>query len=120
LIKSANTKPEIAVRSMLHANGYRFRLHAADLPGTPDIVFRGTRKVIFVNGCFWHSHECQWRRVFPKTNATFWNDKRMKTVERDKLNERRLSQLGWGVLTVWECELRSAELLRDRLVSYLS
>jgi DNA mismatch endonuclease (patch repair protein) len=119
-IKGAHTKPETIVRRALYALGYRYRLHRKDLPGKPDIVLPRLRIVIFVHGCFWHSHDCRWGRVIPKTRAEFWADKRNGTVERDNRKERALEELGWRVLTVWECETRSNEDLRSSLISRLS
>jgi DNA mismatch endonuclease, patch repair protein len=118
-IKGADTRPEIRVRSALHALGYRFRLHRKDLPGKPDIVLPKLRTVIFVHGCFWHSHDCRWGRVVPKTRAEFWAEKRAGTVERDERKARALEELGWRVLNVWECETRSPEDLREILISRL-
>src|SRR5437899_6415262 len=94
-VKSRNTKPEMRVRSILHSMGYRYRLHRKDLPGQPDIVLPKLHVAIFVNGCFWHSHECRWGCVDPKTRAEFWATKRKETIKRDKRNEKDLSALGW-------------------------
>lgn len=110
-IKGANTKPEMIVRRALYALGYRFRLHRKDLPGKPDIVLPRLRTAIFVHGCFWHSHDCRWGSVIPKTRAEFWADKRGGTVERDARKAQALEELGWRVLTVWECETRDTETL---------
>ena len=118
-IKGANTKPEMRVRSALHALGYRFRLHRKQLPGRPDIVLPRHRVVIFVHGCFWHSHSCRWGAVKPKTRADFWSDKRGGTVERDARNRAQLAELGWRVLTVWECETRNPAELRETLIGRL-
>lgn len=95
------------LRRALHALGFRYRLHGQSLPGTPDLVFPGRRKVIFVNGCFWHSHDCKAGRVVPKTNADSWELKRRGTKTRDRRNRAELELLGWSVLAVWECELLS-------------
>lgn len=118
-IKSKNTKPELAVRSMLHKLGYRYRLHRQDLPGRPDIVFPAKRKVIFVHGCFWHMHSCRWGAVVPSENEEFWRNKRSATLERDTRNAKALLESGWDSLTVWECEIRQSEALRERLRSFL-
>jgi DNA mismatch endonuclease (patch repair protein) len=118
-IKGANTKPEMRVRSMLHRLGYRFRLHRKDLPGRPDIVLSKFRTVIFVHGCFWHSHDCQWGAVEPKTRAEFWAEKRHGTVGRDERNIAALEASGWKVITVWECQSKSEENLRKFLMSVL-
>ena len=119
-IRSSNTRPEMTVRRTLHAQGFRYRLHVRKLAGTPDIVFPSRRKVIFVNGCFWHSHSCKFGRVCPKTNAEFWATKRNRTVERDDQNRSTLETAGWNVLTVWECELTDTNELEQRLIAFLS
>lgn len=93
-VRGKDTKPEKTVRSMLHKEGYRFRLHRKDLPGQPDLVFPSRRKVIFVNGCFWHSHDCRKGQGAPATNSAFWQRKRDLTVERDRRNLRELAEHG--------------------------
>ena len=108
-IKSRDTKPERIVRSVCHRLGLRFRLHRKDLPGKPDLVFPGRRTVIFVHGCYWHSHDCRYGRVQPKTNAEFWKQKRQATVERDRRNKKALQKINWRVLTYWECEIKNTE-----------
>ncbi len=119
-VRSKNTKPEIAVRRMLHAQGYRYRLHRADLPGSPDLVFPGRKKVIFVNGCFWHGHSCKNGLRRPPSNTGYWLPKIARNVERDAENIVSLQALGWRALTVWECELReSRDGLRDRIAQFL-
>ncbi|GAA3275489.1 very short patch repair endonuclease [Paenarthrobacter aurescens] len=122
-IRGKNTKPELLVRSLLHAKGYRYRLHgqsgAAKLPGRPDLVFAGRRKVIFVNGCFWHFHDCKVGQHAPAANAEFWEAKRTRTRERDALQREQLQAAGWQVLTVWECQLKDTPLLEDRLTAFL-
>jgi DNA mismatch endonuclease (patch repair protein) len=105
-ILGKNTKPEMMVRRLLFAQGYRYRLHARDLPGTPDLVFRGRRVVVFVNGCFWHSLTCTNGAHKPATNAEFWDAKRTRAVERDGQALTALTELGWRSFTVWERELR--------------
>jgi DNA mismatch endonuclease (patch repair protein) len=107
-IKGANTKPEMRVRSLLHSMGFRFRLHRKDLPGKPDIVLPKHRTVIFVHGCFWHSHECRWGTVVPKTRQDFLAMKRRGTTERDSRNVAALKTAGWSVITIWECDTRQA------------
>jgi len=106
-IRSSNTKPEVRVRSALHALGFRFRLHRKDLPGRPDIVLPKYSTVIFVHGCFWHCHRCRYGSVVPTTRAEFWAAKRQGNVARDRRNARALHRLGWRVLVVWECEVRN-------------
>lgn len=103
-IKGKNTKPEIIVRKLAHALGYRFRLHDNKLPGSPDLVFAGRRKIIFVHGCFWHRHNCKFGRVTPNTRKEFWSKKLSGNKSRDRKNERQLEHLGWSILVIWECE----------------
>ena len=119
-IKSKNTKPEIAVRKVLHSMGYRFRLHGKDLPGSPDIVLPKYRTVIFVHGCFWHRHEnCKYATT-PKTREEFWESKFKENVIRDKSNQKKLSAIGWKIIIVWECEIKDKNLLiKDRLKGLL-
>lgn len=97
-------KPEMAVRSLAHRLGYRFRLHANDLPGKPDLVFRSRRKVVFVNGCFWHGHSCKEGSREPKSNVEYWRAKISKNQTRDILHVKTLEEAGWSVLVLWECE----------------
>ena len=107
-IRQTDTKPEKLVRSLAHRLGYRFRLHRKDLPGTPDLVFVSRRKVIFVNGCFWHRHEGCSKAYTPSSRQEFWSEKFETTVARDAKKARELRMQGWTVLTVWECELQSS------------
>src|SRR5580692_9375210 len=106
-VKARDTSPEIAVRRLLHAKGYRFRLHRTDLPGKPDIVFPSRRKAIFVNGCFWHGHDCARGARIPEANRTYWESKVTRNRKRDRLQTHVLEDSGWSVLTVWECELKA-------------
>ena len=105
------------MRSLLHAKGYRYRLHGVSrgskLPGNPDLVFAGRRKVIFINGCFWHFHDCRVGQHASKANAEFWETKRTKTRNRDADQRRQLEGAGWEVLTVWECELKDLTAPRN-------
>lgn len=117
-VKSVNTGPEMTVRRQLHALGYRYRLHRKDLPGKPDLVFPGRRKAIFVHGCFWHVHGCRRSRL-PKTRQDYWIPKLARNRERDTENRFALEELGWTVLTVWECELKEMETLTARLRLFL-
>lgn len=119
-VKSANTRPEMIVRSLAHRLGFRFRLHRKALPGCPDLVFAARRKAIFVNGCFWHGHDCPRGARTPKTNALYWRTKIANNRRRDAGAQADLTAAGWGVLVVWECETRSLETLRTRLLSFLS
>ena len=114
-IKSKNTKPEIAVRKLLHSMGYRFRLHRKDLPGSPDIVLPKYKTVIFVHGCFWHRHEnCKYAST-PKTRQEFWNKKFNENINRDKINQENLSSKGWKIIIVWECEIKDKDFDLNRL-----
>ncbi len=114
-IRGKDTKPELIVRQVCHALGLRFRLHKKDLPGKPDLVFARHRTVIFVHGCFWHSHDCRYGRVKPKTRAEFWAEKRDRTVQRDAENQAALTAAGWRVLVYWECQIRSSDDLPERI-----
>jgi DNA mismatch endonuclease (patch repair protein) len=115
-IKGRDTAAELAVRKMLHAAGYRFRLHKKDLPGRPDIVLPKHKAVIFVHGCFWHSHGCKDSGI-PKTNTGFWAKKLEDNVRRDIKNQTLLKQQGWYVQVIWECEIRNAIRILSRLKS---
>lgn len=107
LVRAKDTRPEMAVRKLVWGLGYRYRLHRRDLPGCPDLVFSGRRKVIFVHGCFWHRHEgCALARL-PKSRLDFWGPKLESNALRDRRNKRALARQGWKVLTVWECELKN-------------
>lgn len=109
-IKGKNTKPELLVRRLLHAQGFRFRLHDGKLPGKPDIILPKYNTIVFVHGCFWHGHEgCKYYTV-PKTRTQWWLDKISTNKLKDKENESKLNGLGWDVLTVFECELKSNKL----------
>ena len=139
-IKGKDTKPELFVRRLLHAAGYRFRLQgniprstleqilkdhpAAHLPGgklqgRPDIVFSARRKVVFVNGCFWHLHDCPAGQHAPQTNVEFWEAKRTATHERDMRTVEAIHELGWESLVFWECELGDPQAVMDRLSAFL-
>ena len=115
-IRGRNTKPEMILRRGLHSRGMRFRLHRADLPGRPDLVFPKYRAVLFVHGCFWHGHGCQMFK-WPQTREDFWREKIQKNQERDSCNVFALREQGWRVLTVWECALRGpARMALDDLL----
>lgn len=119
-IRSKETLPEKAVRSLLHRMGYRFRLHRKDLPGRPDIVLPKHKAVIFVHGCFWHRHDgCKYAYT-PKSRVGFWQKKFLDNVLRDSRNREELGKLGWRVLCVWECELRDMVSLRQELKTALT
>lgn len=140
-IRGTNTQPELLVRRVAHAAGYRFRLHgqvsAAELararhrspevvfrggklPGRPDLVFSSRRKVVFVNGCFWHLHECTVGQHAPRTNGEFWAEKRRLTVERDARAHAALASIGWEVLDLWECQLKDPAVVLERLNAFLA
>lgn len=120
-IRGKNTQPEMLVRRILHAMGYRYRLHARELPGKPDIVFRRRRLAIFVHGCFWHRHsdpECRLARM-PKSRVDFWQPKLEGNRRRDEANVAALEAAGWKVLLVWECQLRDREQLGNMLRRFI-
>lgn len=119
-IQGKDTGPEIRVRRLAHAIGFRFRLHRRDLPGSPDLVFSSHRKVIFVHGCYWHRHEGCRYAYSPKSNITFWQSKFETNVARDRRAASMLETLGWEVLVIWECETQNEEALRVRLIEFLS
>lgn len=119
LVKGKNTKPELRVRRIVHGLGFRYRLHRRNLPGKPDLVFPGRRKVIFVHGCFWHRHPgCKLARL-PKSRTDFWEPKLEQNRDRDLENQRVLTERGWDVLVVWECELAEEKALKARLKDFL-
>lgn len=118
-VRSKDTKPELVVRRLLHGLGYRYRLHRRDLPGRPDLVFSARRVVVFVHGCFWHSHDCAKGRKRPVANATWWEEKLAGNQARDEAVARTLRADGWRVIIVWECETRDPQRLADRLLASL-
>ena len=120
LIRSTDTKPELRVRRIVHGLGYRYRLHAAELPGKPDLVFPSRRKVIFINGCFWHGHSGCPKGRPPKLRPEYWLSKIEQNARKDELNIEQLGRLGWKTLAVWQCELKDQSKLRTRLVDFLA
>ena len=118
-VKGKDTKPELLVRRLLHSLGYRYRLHGKNLPGKPDIVFPGRKKVIFVHGCFWHGHKCKRGNRTPKTNVDYWVKKISNNKKRDSQHKRQLRNAGWDVLELWECQLKDKERLTRKLKSFL-
>ena len=118
-IRSRDTAPELVVRRVLHQQGYRFRLHAKDLPGRPDIVFRRRRKAIFVHGCFWHRHEGCKRTTNPRTRIAFWEKKFSANRKRDEAAVSALERAGWDVAVVWECETKQVGALASRLMEFI-
>lgn len=118
-IHAKNTRPELTVRKLLHSLGYRYRLHISKLPGKPDLVFAGRRRVIFVHGCFWHRHPgCGLARL-PKSRLDFWGPKLSENRRRDQRNDRALRKLGWRVMVVWECQIKNRERLAARFRRFL-
>lgn len=105
-IKGKNTKPEILVRKHLYSNGFRYKLNVKKLPGTPDIVLKKYRTIIFINGCFWHGHKGCKYFVIPKTKKEWWTDKIRKTQERDLKHQSKLKMIGWNIVVIWECQLK--------------
>ena len=118
-VRPKDTKPELRVRKLLHALGYRFRLHRRDLPGTPDIVLPRWKSVIFVHGCFWHVHEGCKRATTPENNRDYWEAKLEGNKMRDAENIKKLLSMGYRCLIVWECETKDVEQLAERLKSFL-
>lgn len=117
-VKGKDTKPEWVVRRLLHRMGYRYRLHAHNLPGKPDIVFPARRKVIFVHGCFWHAHGCKIGRP-PKSRSDYWVPKLEANSARDAAKQSQLEALGWSVLVVWQCETKDLLGLETKLRAFL-
>ena len=120
-VRGRDTRPEMQIRRILHRAGYRYRLHRRDLPGNPDIVFAGERKVIFVHGCFWHRHSdrrCKLARL-PKSRLDFWLAKLEGNRNRDTRSRGRLRMLGWKVFVVWECQLSDIASLQKRIFNFL-
>lgn len=122
-IMGKNTGPEIVVRKVLSGSGIRYRIHVKNIPGSPDVVLGPRRKLIFVNGCFWHGHDCHGTRL-PKSNRKFWRDKIKRNRARDERNLTECRQLGWSCLVIWECALRgkgrlSEERLTREIIAWL-
>lgn len=118
-IHSENTSPEIAVRRIVHSLGYRYRLHVPNLPGKPDLVFPSRKKILFVHGCFWHCHNRCKRAAIPKTRTAFWREKLTANADRDRRKRHELRAMGWKVLTVWQCQLRSPKQLTEQIDAFL-
>ncbi|GAA4039571.1 very short patch repair endonuclease [Parerythrobacter jejuensis] len=117
-VRGKDTKPEMAVRRLVHRLGFRFRLHRHDLPGSPDLVFPIRKKVIFVHGCYWHRHNCK-KATTPKTNVDFWQKKFDDNIMRDNKNLIDLAEMGWETMVVWQCEAEKPDELADLLVDFL-
>lgn len=119
-IRGKNTLPEMTVRRYLHRQGYRFRLHRKDLPGCPDLVLSRHRLVIFVHGCFWHRHAGCFYATSPATRKEFWQTKLNRNVERDEEQQHQLTELGWRVLTIWECGIRHSPDTMDEIADFIA
>ena len=120
-VRGTDTKPEMFVRRLVHGMGYRYRLHGRDLPGNPDLVFPGRRKVIFVHGCFWHRHpdpKCPLARL-PKSKLDFWKPKLEGNRARDERSEAKLKKGGWEVFVIWECQLKNRDMVADSVREFL-
>jgi len=120
-IKSKGMQPEMRVRSLVHGMGFRFRLHRKDLPGKPDLVFPSRKKIIFVHGCFWHQHPSSACKIVrqPKSNLDYWRPKLDGNIQRDKDHGKKLNDLGWSVLVVWECETVDLVRLQRKIKQFL-
>lgn len=121
-IQSKDTSPEMIVRKLVHNLGYRYRLHRKDLPGKPDLVFSGRKKIIFVHGCFWHQHAnpiCKIARI-PKSKTYYWIPKLQRNIERDSQHQKLLEAEGWRILIIWECEVRNTVELKEVVSKFLS
>lgn len=118
-IRSKGMKPELIVRRLVYSLGFRYRLHSRALPGTPDLVFSSRHRVIFVHGCFWHSHGCKLSHV-PKSNVSYWRPKLNRNHVRDVKSRKALSALGWRSLVIWECELKNKERVTTRVKKFLA
>jgi DNA mismatch endonuclease (patch repair protein) len=118
-VKGKDTKPELAVRSLVHRMGFRYRLHVRSLPGQPDMVFSSKKRVIFVHGCFWHRHTgCALCRM-PKSKLDFWKPKLEGNRQRDLRNQSKLRRTGWRILTIWECQVGDEDKMKQRVMKFL-
>lgn len=118
-VKGVDTEPEMVVRRLAHRLGYRYRLHCGDLPGKPDMVFPGRRKIIFIHGCFWHGHGCSRGNRIPKANREYWLRKIARNGERDVATMAALAAMGWEVIILWECEVKDEDQVMRRLRRFL-
>jgi DNA mismatch endonuclease (patch repair protein) len=119
-VRSTDTTPELIVRKLAYSLGFRYRLHKKELPGKPDLVFSGKRKVIFVHGCFWHGHKCKRGNRLPKKNREYWTKKISTNMKRDKNQVEELNKAGWSVLTIWECETNDQDSLMHKIIEFLN
>ena len=118
-VRSTDTWPELVVRRIAFSLGFRYRLHKAELPGKPDLAFPRLRKVILVNGCFWHGHHCARGARIPRENRRYWVKKISRNVARDRANQRRLRALGWSALVIWECQLKRLPQVAGKIHMFL-
>ena len=118
-VRGKDTKPEKLVRSLVHSLGFRFRKHVKELPGKPDIVLPKYKSVIQIHGCFWHQHKNCEKSHLPKSNVDYWKDKLSKNIKRDKTNYKKLSDCGWSILIIWECEVKKNDNLTERIINFL-
>jgi len=118
-VRGKDTKPELVVRNLIHRMGFRYRLHNGSLPGKPDLVFPRLKKVIFVHGCYWHGHERCRAAKTPKSNRSYWLPKLARNKERDKSNFKKLKEIGWRPLIIWECQIKSQSRLSGRIKRFL-
>ena len=118
-VKSKDTGPEMIVRRLAFSMGFRYRLHRKNLPGKPDLAFISQRKVIYVNGCFWHGHDCSRGARVPKQNNDYWVQKIFRNKTGDQLNLDALAAKGWRSIVIWECELKKLDDVRSRLAAFL-
>lgn len=117
-IRGKNTSPEMIVRKLVYSLGYRYRLHGKNLPGKPDLVFAGRKKVIFVHGCFWHCHKCKSGHL-PKSRLEYWLPKLEANKRRDAENSEELIKRGWKILVLWQCEIKDISALKEAIISFL-
>ncbi|MDA1099923.1 MAG: very short patch repair endonuclease [Proteobacteria bacterium] len=118
-VKAVDTEPEMIVRRLTHAMGYRYRLHRRSLPGKPDLVFPARRKVIFVHGCFWHQHDCPRGARVPKSRQDYWIPKLQRNKKRDAEHQARLDELGWEVMVIWECDTKKSDVIAAKIRNFL-
>lgn len=121
-VPSKGSRPELFVRRIVWELGYHYRLNAKDIPGKPDIYFKGRKRAIFINGCFWHRHEgCSLTRT-PKTRVEFWSEKFRQNVARDVTNYKKLEEMGWKYLVIWECEIKqkNTQMLKEKIRLFMS
>ena len=118
-VKGKDTVPELLVRKLVYGLGYRYRLHGSNLPGKPDMYFSQKKKAIFIHGCFWHGHTCKRGDRTPSTNSAYWINKIAKNKIRDNNTIRALSEDGWSILVIWECDLKEIESLKYKVISFL-